>query len=179
MPTDADIPEDRSAPTQQTEDQEDMADTVIRLDPRDLHTIIQGVKADATSTSQSPSATHSFKREGFGRSCRQKRDSKDCRLSSPGLPVSRHKKQGTLKTMDPKLSVTYYPRATQETSVAVSKKRRIEEDPPAICAEEKDTGPRNAQKVDNTSAQDRRELTRSLKSNHGKEDCYGWFRRSI
>ncbi|KAK5969031.1 Ribonuclease HI [Trichostrongylus colubriformis] len=111
MPTDADIPEDRSAPTQQTEDQEDMADTVIRLDPRDLHTIIQGVKADATSTSQSPSATHSFKREGFGR-------------------------------------VTYYPRATQETSVAVSKKRRIEEDPPAICAEEKDTGPRNAQKVD-------------------------------
>ncbi|KAK5974661.1 hypothetical protein GCK32_011462 [Trichostrongylus colubriformis] len=67
MPTDADIPEDRSAPTQQIEDQEDITDTVIRLDPRDLHTVIQRVKADATSTSQSPSARHSFKREGFGR----------------------------------------------------------------------------------------------------------------
>ncbi|WKX98808.1 hypothetical protein Q1695_014025 [Nippostrongylus brasiliensis] len=40
---------------------------LIRLDPRDLHSIIQAVKTEAPSSSQSDSSSFSFKREGFGR----------------------------------------------------------------------------------------------------------------
>ncbi|WKX97263.1 hypothetical protein Q1695_013152 [Nippostrongylus brasiliensis] len=41
---------------------------LIRLDPRDLHSIIQAVKTEAPSSSQSDSSSSfSFKREGFGR----------------------------------------------------------------------------------------------------------------
>ncbi|VDP06072.1 unnamed protein product [Heligmosomoides polygyrus] len=40
---------------------------VNRLDPRDLNSIIQAVKADAPSSSQQTSAAYSFKGEEFGR----------------------------------------------------------------------------------------------------------------
>ncbi|VDO20880.1 unnamed protein product [Heligmosomoides polygyrus] len=40
---------------------------VIILDPRDLNSIIQAVKADTPSSSRQTSAAYLFKREGFGR----------------------------------------------------------------------------------------------------------------
>ncbi|VDP05224.1 unnamed protein product [Heligmosomoides polygyrus] len=49
------------------EHEEIVETNVIRLDPRDLNSIIQAVKADAPSSSQQTSAAYSFKREGFGR----------------------------------------------------------------------------------------------------------------
>ncbi|VDP17766.1 unnamed protein product [Heligmosomoides polygyrus] len=49
------------------EHEEIVKTNVIRLDPRDLNSVIQAVKADASSSSQQTSAAYSFKREGFGR----------------------------------------------------------------------------------------------------------------
>ncbi|VDP06512.1 unnamed protein product [Heligmosomoides polygyrus] len=49
------------------EHEEIVETNVIRLDPRDLNSIIQAVKADAPSSSQQTSAAYSLKREGFGR----------------------------------------------------------------------------------------------------------------
>ncbi|KAK6042088.1 hypothetical protein COOONC_20408 [Cooperia oncophora] len=74
MPDDADIPlhelMEQPPPNQQPQEQvfeEELLETVIRLDPRDIQSIIEAVKADTPSTSQAPTTTHSFKREGFGR----------------------------------------------------------------------------------------------------------------
>ncbi|KAK6042084.1 reverse transcriptase [Cooperia oncophora] len=67
MPDDADIPlhelMEQPPPNQQPQEQKPL----IRLDPRDIQSIIEAVKADTPSTSQAPTTTHSFKREGFGR----------------------------------------------------------------------------------------------------------------
>nr|CDJ96298.1 unnamed protein product [Haemonchus contortus] len=60
--------DDSAATVQAEEHAEELAETVIRLDPRDLNSIIQAVKAETPSTSQVPTATHAFKREGFARS---------------------------------------------------------------------------------------------------------------
>ncbi|VDO45454.1 unnamed protein product [Heligmosomoides polygyrus] len=67
--TSGDDPSDSSAPapSRLTQSMEHDETNVIRLDPRDLNSIIQVVKADAPSSSQQTSAAYSFKREGFGR----------------------------------------------------------------------------------------------------------------
>ncbi|PIO60977.1 reverse transcriptase [Teladorsagia circumcincta] len=57
------------------------------------------------------------------------------------------KKSEALKTMDSKLGVTYYPRVTQGNSGTSIKRMRTEGDRLAISAEEKATGPKNAQEI--------------------------------